>query len=192
MTSRRTPTRTRRTRAAALAASGVLMVAMLSMLAGTSSAGAAAAKAAVKPKPATGKVVFACNLAPFDSDFDYTATVKITGKRATKTAKAVSLVSSMTKMPGIAPVPVDAAMTTKLKLKVGTTAVTLNGKSKVVLPPSTAVPMPATKGSVKTAKNKLAVSVTSFSFNFADLGVSGTCTPSSGRKLTTMTVGRPA
>ena len=52
----------------------------------------------------------------------------------------------------------------------------------MVLPPSTAVPMPAAKGSVKTAKNKLAVSVTSFSFNFADLGVSGTCTPSSGRQ----------
>jgi hypothetical protein len=177
------------TRLGALAAAGLLAATVLSALTGPAADAQVAARA--KAKPATGTVTFACVLAPLSSEYDYTAKVSITGKRAKPKAAVAALTGTMSALPAISPVAITGPMNVKLNLKVGGRATTMKGTIQQDVAPSTPIPMPKLKGKAKVAKSakKLPVVVTGMSFDLPSYGFSSTCTPDAPTKLSKLKLG---
>jgi hypothetical protein len=127
-------------------------------------------------KPAEGTVKFACTLT-IGSKFDYNAKMSVSGYRA-KEGDPVSLQATMSKLPGIAPVPIDGSMDYKLDLSVGGTATALKATSNVTAAPNTDVSVPVLKGSVEAEGDELEVKASGFSFDFPSAGIGAECTGS--------------
>ncbi|MBB3043635.1 hypothetical protein [Nocardioides soli] len=137
-------------------------------------------------KPAKGSVDFACVLNPLNTDFDYPATVTVSGYRK-KAGHDISLSAKMTDLPGISPVPIDGKMDVTLDVVVGKRKTTLKGSTHAVAPPRQKVPVPTLTGSV-AGDDEVEVSVTGFTFNFAALSIDAACT-ADAESLGTMKVG---
>jgi len=127
-------------------------------------------------KPAEGTVKFACTLT-IGSKFDYNAKMSVSGYRA-KEGDPVSLQATMSKLPGIAPVPIDGSMDYKVDLSVGGTATALKATSNVTAAPNTDVSVPVLKGSVEAEGDELEVKASGFSFDFPSAGIGAECTGS--------------
>jgi LPXTG-motif cell wall-anchored protein len=125
-------------------------------------------------KAAKGTVPFACTLS-IGSKFDYDAAVTVSGYRE-KAGDDVSLVATMSDLPGIAPVPIVGPMDFTLDLKVGGQKETLESTGDVSADPDEAVPVTDLTGSVAADGDELEVSASAFSFDFTSGGVSATCT----------------
>lgn len=147
------------------------------------------AQAAKKAKPLKGNlsktVTMGCDI--FGTEFDYDATIKLTGKRATKKAKAVKLTAKMSDMPGKAPLALDYDVRGELSLKVGSAATTLIGSGRMTVDAHEPTTIPTLKGSAKAKGQKLAVTVQSF--DLVVLNDDGSelttipCTPSGNGKM---------
>lgn len=168
------------TRATALAA-GALLVTSLPLVGAAHAAPAAATK---------GTVALGCTIAPFGNAFDYSASIKLTGKRQ---GARLALVAKLNPMPGVSPVPVNGEMESTLVVRVGSAKATLAGASTVSVGPNASIPVPPLTGSVKAPKKakkpkKLAVKVVSYAFELPTYGVSGTCAPTGSASLGKLTV----
>lgn len=146
----------------------------------------ATAKTGKSGQAAKGKVAFACTLS-IGSKFDYDATISVSGYRE-KAGDDVSLVATMSDLPGIAPVVIDGPMDFTLDLKVGGEKVTLKSTGDVNVQPKQVVPVTDLSGTVAADGDELAVSASAFTFNFASAGIGADCTAASG-SLGKMTVG---
>ena len=146
----------------------------------------ATAKTGKSGQAAKGKVAFACTLS-IGSKFDYDATVAVSGYRE-KAGDDVSLVATMSDLPGIAPVVIDGPMDFTLDLKVGGEKVTLKSTGDVNVQPKQVVPVTDLSGTVAAEGEELAVSASAFTFNFASAGIGADCKAASG-SLGEMTVG---
>ncbi|MBW9205556.1 hypothetical protein KV097_06310 [Mumia sp. zg.B17] len=135
-------------------------------------------------KPAKGTVKFACVMS-IGSKFDYNATISVSGYRK-NAGDPVSLQATMSKLPGIAPVPIDGSMEYTLNLSVGGTATTLTATDTVNAAPKAVVPVPTLKGSVKASGDELDVKASGFSFDFPSASIGAKCTGSG--TLSKMTV----
>ncbi|MDF1605936.1 hypothetical protein [Nocardioides sp. YIM 152315] len=171
-------------RLGALAAVALLVTAMVTALTGTTAHAAAARRA-----PAAGTVSNSCTIQPFGNEFDYTAKVKVTGKKTKKTKAA--LTAKLGAMPGVSPVAVNAELSATMKVTVGGRSATLKGKRTVDVGANEPVPMPKLKGTAKVAKSakKLPVVVKSISFEIATFGVTGDCAPTDGATLSKLKLG---
>ncbi|WP_153865246.1 hypothetical protein [Mumia zhuanghuii] len=127
-------------------------------------------------KPAEGTVKFACTLT-IGSKFDYNAKMSVSGYRA-KEGDPVSLQAKMSKLPGIAPVPIDGSMEFTVDLTIGGTATALKATSNVTAAPNTDVSVPDLKGSVEAEGDELEVKASGFSFDFPSAGIGAECTGS--------------
>ncbi|QMW65085.1 LPXTG cell wall anchor domain-containing protein [Mumia sp. ZJ1417] len=125
-------------------------------------------------KPAEGTVKFACTLS-LGSKFDYNAKMSVSGYRAAA-GDPVTLQATMSKLPGIAPVPIDGSMDFTVDLSVGGTATTLKATSTVNAAPKAEVAVPTLKGSVKASGDELDVTAKAFMFNFPSAGIGAECT----------------
>ncbi|WP_262849069.1 hypothetical protein [Mumia quercus] len=124
-------------------------------------------------KPAKGKVAFKCEL-NIGSKFDYNADLSVSGYRA-KEGDPVSLVATMSDLPGIAPVPIDGSMDFSVDLSVGGKATTLKANSTVKVPPKADVAVPKLKGTADAAGDELEVKASGFAFDFPASNISATC-----------------
>jgi hypothetical protein len=133
----------------------------------------------------SGTVALACNVPAFGADFDYEAELKLTGKRAKKSVKKVTLKATMNDLPPVAPVAItDAEMKATLVLKTGSTTAKLSGAKTVSAAASSPVPMPPVSGSTNNKKNSLAVSVVSLDMDM--MGIEITCVPAESGALGTL------
>ncbi len=143
---------------------------------------------AAKAKPlkgtSSGTVALACNV--IGSDFDFAATIKLAGVRKTKTDKKVTLKAKISDMPGVAPVPINNDMTSKLSLKVGSSKATLSGKGHATAAASSPVPVQPAAGTVSNKKNTLAVTVTKLSMTIPDYAMTISCVPAESGALSTL------
>jgi hypothetical protein len=173
-----------------IARRGAAGVAAAALTLGASALLAPAADAQAKAKSlkgsVTGTVPMTCNV--FGTDFAYDATIKLSGVRATKKDKNVALKATMSKMPGVAPVAIDNDMQATLKLKVGSTSVTLKGTKHVTTAADEPVPMPPVKGAAKIKKNSNAVTVTSLSVYVPDYDMTMDCVPTDSNALGTLSL----
>lgn len=124
--------------------------------------------------PAKGKATFTCMLSPFNSEFDYPATITVSGYREEEGGD-IQLVADMTDIPGISPVQVDGTMDVTLDAEIGGESVTLEGSAKVVAPPNKPASVPRLKGSMSAEGDEHEVSVSAFTFNFPDFSVGAEC-----------------
>ena len=170
-------------RCAAVVTTAALVVGASSML-----APAEAAKKKPLKGSVSGTVPMTCHMPAFDVDFDYDATIKLSGTRAKKADKKLVLKATLSNMPGVSPVAVNNDIEATLKLKVGSTAATLKGKKKAVAGASEPVPMPPVKGSVNNKKNSNAVTVTSLSIYIPDFAMSMDCVPTDSNALGTLKI----
>lgn len=127
--------------------------------------------------PAKGTASFACTLDPLGTDFDYKATVEVSGYRESA-GDPVSLTATMSDLPGIAPLPIDGQMDVTLDLTVGAAKATLEGGADTQAPTKSPVPVPTLSGEVDLDGDQAEVKVTGFTFNFAELSVGADCTAS--------------
>lgn len=148
-----------------IARRGAAIVTAAALTLGASALLAPAADAKPKPKPlkgsTTGTVLFNCEFA--GTAFEYPATIKLSGTRASKTAKPVKLVATMSDLPGVAPLALNFDATSAMDVTVGTVDTVLKGKGKLVTegPREPAKMFPA-KGAVNTRSNSLPVTVAAF------------------------------
>jgi LPXTG-motif cell wall-anchored protein len=153
----------------------------------TPSSSPKASSAAKNGKAAKGTVPFTCLLSINPTPFDYMAATTMSGYRA-KASDDVSLVATMSDLPGMSPVPIQGSMDYTLDAKVGGEKVTLKSTGDVNAQPKAVVPVKDLSGSVDAEGDELAVVVTGFTFNFPSGGVGGKCTADSFA-LSKMTVG---
>ncbi len=147
----------------------------------------ATAKTGKSGKAAKGTVPFTCVLSINPDPFEYKATMTMSGYRE-KAGDDVSLVSTMSDLPGMSPVPIQGSMDYTLDAKVGGKKVTLKSTGDVNAQPKAVVPVKDLSGSVDAEGDELAVVVTGFTFNFPSGGVGAKCTADSVA-LSKMTVG---
>jgi hypothetical protein len=152
----------------------------------TASPGATPAAAGSPGAPAEGKASFSCVLNPLGTDFDYPATIEVSGFRE-KEGAPVQMRATMSDLPGIAPLPIDGQMDVTLGLVVGGAPMRMTGGGAVQAPPRQPVPVPPLNASLSSAKDEMEVNVTSFTFAFKALSIDADCKASAG--LGTMTVG---
>jgi len=152
----------------------------------SASASASPTSASAKGTPAKGTVTFACKL-NIGSTFDWKPTVTVSGYRESE-GDPVSLVATMTDLPGIAPVPIAGAMDFTLDVKVGSTKTTLKSTGQIDAKPNEAVPVTDLSGEVDEDGDELDVSVSGFTFDFPSGGVGAECTASKSA-LSAMKVG---
>ncbi|MCD4524379.1 hypothetical protein [Nocardioides sp. cx-173] len=136
--------------------------------------------------PAKGKATFACTLT-IGSEFDYEATISVAGYRAEE-GDDVSLVATMSDLPGIAPVPIDGSMDYTLEGDVGGEDATLTSTDDVSAAPMEEVAVADLAGSVAADGDEMEVAVSSFAFDFPSAGIGAECT-SPRTVLGTMVVG---
>lgn len=139
------------------------------------------AEAKPKPKPLKGAVTGTVSLecAFGASPFTYDATIKLSGVRASKTAKPVKLTATMSDLPPVAPVPLDYDAEGEMKLTVGGVATVLKGKGHLKANAGAPAPMFPLKGAANTKSNKLPVTVNEVSLTV--LGMTIACTPAEGQ-----------
>ncbi|MFC6343657.1 hypothetical protein ACFP8W_16845, partial [Nocardioides hankookensis] len=152
----------------------------------SASASPTASSTATTGKAASGKVPFACTLS-IGSEFDYDAKVSVSGYREDE-GDPVSLVATMSDLPGIAPVPIIGDMDFTLDAKVGGSKTTLTSSGSINAQPNDDVPVTDLTGEVDESDDELPVSISAFSFDFPSGGVGATCT-ADAVSLGTMTVG---
>lgn len=172
-----------------IARRGAAVLTAVALTLGASALLAPAADAKPKAKPLkgslSGTVTLACNVPAFGADFDYEAELKLTGKRAKKSVKKVTLKATMNDLPPVAPVAItDAEMKATLVLKTGSTTAKLSGAKTVSAAASSPVPMPPVSGSTNNKKNSLAVSVVSLDMDM--MGIEITCVPAESGALGTL------
>ncbi len=144
-------------------------------------------------KAAAGKVTYACVLsAPFNTKFDYKADISVSGARETADDTAVKLSASFSKIPGLAPVPIEnGKMSITAKGSVDGKAVSFTGNSTVNAGPNEPVAVPVLSANVDTDAVKADVKMDTFRFEFgemAGLAISADCKAQSGA-LSALTVG---
>lgn len=161
----------------------VAAAAALALGASTLAPGAAHAAKPLKGG-VTGTVPLSCTF--LDNTFDYDAKIKLNGVRAKKSDPKVALRASMSKMPGVSPVPIDNDVEATLKLKTGSSKATLKGMKRVTAGANEPVAVPPVKGSTKNRKNSLAVTVTSLSFYIPDYDMTISCVPTGSGALGTL------
>lgn len=146
--------------------------------------------------PVNGTVSFACSMPDFgpSADFTYDADVTVEGLRDTEGSSPVTLVASLSDLPGVVPAFIsmkDQSVTVKVGLDVDGTAVTLEATGKTDVNPSSngtkePVVLPSNiQGTVASTAEDLVVTAKSFEFVVA--GVGGTCTAGTGAALGTLT-----
>lgn len=140
-------------------------------------------------KAAKGKAVFACTLS-IGSKFDYNADISVSGSRV-KAGDDVSLLATMSDLPGIAPVPIDGSMDYTLDATVGGKAVTLSSTADVYAGPKEEVAVADLFGAVSADGDEMEVAVTKFTFDFPSAGIGAKCTTKSV-VIGTMAVGSEA
>lgn len=144
------------------------------------------ATSGTKGEPAKGTADFACEL-NIGSKFDWEPTVTVNGYREAD-GDPVSLVASMTDLPGIAPVDIVGPMDYTLDVEVGGEKTTLTSTGDVSAGPYDDVPVTDLTGEVDVDGDELEVAVTGFTFDFPSGGVGAECTADRS-VLGTMTVG---
>ena len=140
-------------------------------------------------KPAEGSATYACEL-NIGSEFSWKPTITVSGYRE-KASDPVSLVASMTDLPGIAPVAIVGPMDFTLDLVVGGKKTTLTSTGDVNAGPKEEVPVADLSGDVDVDGDTLDVSTTAFTFDFPSGGVGATCKATAG-DIGTLTVGSEA
>lgn len=125
-------------------------------------------------EPAKGEVKFACALS-IGSKFDYRATISVAGFRA-KEGDDVSLVATMSDLPGIAPVPIEGEMVYTLASEIGGAPVTLTSTTIASSAPNEDVPVSDLSGSSASDEDEMEVAVSAFTFDFASAGIGAECT----------------
>lgn len=128
-----------------------------------------------KGEPAKGKATYDCILNPLSTEFEYTPTITVNGYRENE-SDPVSLVASMTDLPGKSPVPIIGPMDYTLDLEVGGEKVTLTSSGDVDAGPYDEVPVADLKGTVDVDGDELEVATTGFTFDFPSGGVGAECT----------------
>jgi hypothetical protein len=124
-------------------------------------------------KPAKGTVDFACTLS-IGSEFDYPAKISVSGYRENE-GDPVSLVATMSDLPGIAPVAIVGPMDFTLDVKVGSSETTLKSSGDINAQPNDAVPVTDLTGEVDESDDELEVLVSGFTFDFPSGGVGAEC-----------------
>lgn len=141
--------------------------------------------AVAAPAEISGTVNFACTMPDFgpSADFTYDATTTVKGVRDSEGSSPVTLVATLSDMPGVVPPFIslkaqDVQVT--LAVTVDGTAATLKGAGKTDVNPTgdmktkDPVKLPGNiQGTVATTATDLEVAVTAFDFNVA--GVGGSC-----------------
>ncbi len=138
-----------------------------------------------KGTPAKGTVTFDCVLSPpFNTKFKYEATATVHGARAKEGDTKVNLAADLTKMPGLAPVPiVDGKMRVETKGTVDGSPVTFKGSSTVNAGPNETVPVPRMTATVETDATEAEVELEAFRFEFDEMSgleIFADCTTSKG------------
>jgi LPXTG-motif cell wall-anchored protein len=146
-----------------------------------------ATSSASEGKAAKGTVTFTCKLSINPDPFEYKAATTVSGYRESE-GDDVSLVATMSDLPGMSPVAIQGSMDYTLDAKVGGEKVTLKSTGDVNAQPKAVVPVEDLAGSVDVEGDELAVVVTGFTFNFPSGGVGAECTADSVA-LSKMTVG---
>lgn len=139
----------------------------------TPPASPSAAPSSAAGKPAKGNASFACTLS-IGSKFDYDANITVSGFRE-KEGDDVSLVATMSNLPGIAPVPIDGSMDYTLEAEIGGKATTLTSTGDVHAEPNKEVPVTDLSGSVAVDGDALEVAVSAFTFDFPSAGIGAEC-----------------
>lgn len=172
--------------AAALCAAGGLALGWVA-LAGTADAAPDGRAGDVLGK-VTGSTTFECTAGSFPN-FTYTADVTVTAFREADGDTAVALVGELSDMPGVIPVTLGkTAITDELALDLGGTAATLKGDGETTLTAAKPFPVPKTYGELTTAATTVTATVTSFKYALPSFNMGGTCTPTSGAALGTLTI----
>ncbi|GAA4368188.1 hypothetical protein [Nocardioides caricicola] len=168
-----------------IARRSVAVVATAALALGASTLAPAPAQAATALKGGVSKTVpLTCTV--FDDEFEYDATIKLSGVRAKRSDPKVALRATMSKMPGVSPVAIDNDVEATLKLKVGSSRATLKGKGHATAGPNEPVAVPKVKGSVKNPKNSLPVTVTSMSVYIPDYALTISCVPTGSGAMGTL------
>ena len=129
---------------------------------------------APEASPAKGDVDFDCVLQPLGSEFDYAATITVSGYREEEGGD-VNLSAKMTDIPGISPVPIDGDMTVTLDGTVGGTDVTLKGGVARRRPHRRRRSRcPTLKGTVAADEDELEVTISAFEFEIVTAGLTVT------------------
>ena len=171
--------------AAALCAVGGLALGGIA-LAGTASA--VDDRAGDQIGKVTGSTTFNCTAGTFPS-FEYVADVTVTAFRETAGDTDVALVAELTDMPGVIPVSLGkVAITDELALDLGGTAATLAGNGQTTLTAKAPFPVPKLYGDFTSAATSLSATVTTFKYALPSFNMGGTCTPTSGAALGTLTI----
>ena len=139
-----------------------------------SASASATAPASDEGTPAEGTVKFACVLT-IGSTFDYPAEISVSGYREDE-GDDVSLVATMSDLPGIAPVLIDGPMDFTLDAEVGGEDVTLTSTGDVTAQPNEAVPVTDLTGEVGAEGDEMEVLIHRFTFDFPSGGVGAECT----------------
>lgn len=141
-----------------------------------------------KGTPAKGRATFACTLNPLGTQFDYAATITVSGYREAE-GDPVSLSAKLTELPGIAPLPIDGQMDVTLDVTAGDAELTLKGGKEVQVPTKQPVPVPTLSGDLDADEDSMEIGVAGFTFDFPALEIDAVCTAPAGAVLGTMKVG---
>ncbi len=144
-----------------------------------------------KGTPAKGKVSFSCVLQELGSPFDYKPTVTMSGSRASADDSKVSLRLNFSKIPGLAPLPIEnGRMKVTAKAEVGGKKVSFAETSTVNAPSYGEVAVPTMTASITTDEDELDVEITGFDFDFGEMaGVKIYSECKGSGKLSKMVVG---
>ncbi|MGB0102342.1 MAG: hypothetical protein WBP61_18840 [Nocardioides sp.] len=181
--------------AAATCAVGAIVLSSVALAGVSASAAgdrAGADRSADKGRVLLGKVSgvtsFTCTAGTFPS-FDYDATITVNAYRATDEATHVDLVAKVSDMPGVIPVTLgEAAITDKLLLDLGGTARTLEGNGTTTITSREPIAVPDLAGTFTSAATNVSAAVTSFEYALPTFSMGGTCTPTAGSSLGTLTI----
>lgn len=152
----------------------------------STSASASATPTSSAAVPAEGKADFACTMS-IGSTFDWKPALTVSGYREAE-GDPVSLVASMSDMPGMSPVPIEGSMDYALDLEVEGEKTTLTSTGTVSAQAKEVVPVADLTGEVDVDGDELEVVVTGFSFDFPSAGVGAECTANKV-SIGTLTVG---
>lgn len=175
-------------RARVLAATCAVAGLALGAVALGSTASSAAGEKATPIGKVSGTTSFDCTAGTFPN-FTYDATVTVTAFRETAGATDVALVADLTDMPGVIPVSLGkVAITDELDLDLGGTTATLAGNGNTTLTGGQPFPVPDLYGDFTSGAASVTATVTTFEYALPSFNMGGTCTPTSGAALGTLTI----
>lgn len=168
---------------AALCAAGGLVLGWVAL------AGTAASATDQRPiGKVSGTTSFDCTAGSFPN-FTYDATVTVTAYRETAGATEITLVGELSDMPGVIPVSLGKIpITDELTLDLGGQSATLEGNGNTTITAGTAFPVPDLYGDFSSAATSVSAAVTTFDYALPSFNMGGTCTPTSGAALGTLTI----